>query len=52
MNGETKEIIKILEEEMYKKASELKFEEASLLKKDKESLIALETLQTVRDFVK
>ncbi len=52
LNGETKEIIKILEEEMYKKASELKFEEASELKKDKESLVSLETLQTVRDFVK
>lgn len=51
LQWETREVIKILEEEMYKKAKELKFEEAQELKKNKESLESLDTIQTVRDFV-
>ena len=45
------ETIKILETEMRKKASELKFEEAKDIKESIESVQSLENIQIVRDFI-
>jgi excinuclease ABC subunit C len=51
LSGNYTETIKILESEMKKKASELKFEEAKEIKESIESIQSLENTQIVRDFV-
>jgi excinuclease ABC subunit C len=51
LSGNYAETIKILESEMRKKASELKFEEAKEIKESIDSIQSLENTQIVRDFV-